>query len=60
MLSRIERLVTFHFVYNDVTNMMSVVVMTSDKGKCVGLALGKKYPTAASPLQTKKCKVHKI
>jgi hypothetical protein len=33
--------------------MMSVVVMTSDKGKCVGLALGEKYPTAASPLETK-------
>ena len=60
MLSRIERLVTFHFVYNDVTNMMSVVVMTGDKGKCVGFSLGKKYPAAASLLQIQKCKFHKI
>jgi len=42
MLSRIERLATLQFVYNDVTNMMSVVVMTGDKGKCVGIAVGKK------------------
>jgi len=60
MPSRIERLVTFHFVYNDVTNMMSVVVMTSDKGKCVELALGKKYRAAACTLQTQECEVHKI
>jgi hypothetical protein len=39
---------------------MSVVVMTGDKEKCVGIALGKKCPAAASPLQTQKCNVHKI
>ena len=60
MLSRIERLATLQFVYNDVTNMMSVVVMTGDKGKCVGIAVGKKWRVAASPLQTRKCKVNKM
>ena len=60
MLSLIELLVMLHFVYNDVTNMMLVVVMTGDKGKCVGIALGKKYHAAASPLQTQKCKVRKM
>jgi len=60
MLSRIERLATLHFVYNDVTNMMSVVVITGDKGKCVCIAMEKKHRVAAPLLQTQKCKVRKI
>ena len=47
-------------MYNDVTNMMSVVVITGDKGKCVCIAMEKKHRVAAPLLQTQKCKVRKI
>jgi hypothetical protein len=52
MVARIERLVTFRVVYNDVTNVLSVVVMAGDKDKCGGLVLGKWYSAVASPLHT--------